>query len=166
VIILFLSLQSFVSMKSNQKREKRPNGSPPRAEETPVTRYRSLVISYLSILARLDQRSIQKTPEPLLDSLGVSLSKDKMHCTTVSVKVPHALGDEESKRRISELEGFLAKYQEYIPHQTNTHWRRGHLWPKRRKEMEAKRQAEDTTKRLAEVLRENNPLEEAVSDSP
>jgi len=153
-------------MKSNQKKEKRPNGSPTHAEETPATRYRSLVISYLGILARLDKRSIQNTPEPLLDSLGVLLSTDKMHCTSVSVKVPHPLDGEEFKRRIIELEGFLAKYQDCIPVQTHTHWRRGHLWPKRKKEMEAKRHEEEAKKRLADVLSEENPLDEAVSDSP
>ncbi len=131
-------------MKNNQKKEKGHNGPSPHKEETPVIRYRSLVVSYLSILARIEKRSIQDTPQPLLDSLGVSLSTDRIHCTTMSVKFPDALGKEDLERRISRLNAFIAENQAYIPPETKSRLRPGSfngMWPKQKKIMEAKMKA-------------------------
>lgn len=132
-------------MKNNHdKKQRNAELIPKPKEETPASRYRSLVISYLGILARLDRRSIQKTPEPLLDALGVSFSLDKMHGTSVNVKVPLDLGNKEVRQRISELEAFLSRNQTHIPIQSGSKRSRrslSHLWPKQRKIIEARMKA-------------------------
>jgi len=125
--------------KKAQQQKEHPVQKP--KEETPASRYRTLVISYLGILARIEKRSIQSTPKPLLDSLDVSLLRDKMHGTTVNVKVPKDLGNEEIRQRISELEAFLARNQTHIPIQSGSKRSRrslSNLWPKQRKIIEAR----------------------------
>jgi len=132
-------------MKNNQKKREQKNHDSKDKDESPLGRYRSLAVCCLGLVAKIEKKSIKELPQPLLDSLGVSLSTDKMHCTTLKVKVPDALKNGGLEQRIGELESFLAKHQDHIPPQTGFSRRKRsfkNLWPKRRKELEAKRRAE------------------------